>query len=161
MADEVRSAKALVDAVCAILDQLGLPYKTEAPSRLRSVIINKARRVDVAVVDGAGEAIMHIECKVQNQSGSAEDKLFRAVEEANRDKRLGMPSIIVFAGHGWTDHDLRYAMLNGAVRLEYLEAWLQTYFGYVRGGRKGGGEPRSGDGAGGARDGFLPFDAEG
>lgn len=130
VADEVKNARELTAEVCRILGRLGLPYALEHRSRFGSAIINKARHIDIAVLGNNGEAAMHIECKVQNKKGSAEDKLFRAVEEANRDKSHGMPSIIVFGGFGWTDHDLRFAMLNGAVRVEYLETWLRCYFNY-------------------------------
>lgn len=130
MVNEVRNALELVDQVCAILDRMHIRYEKERLSDYGSAILNKSRRVDVVVLDESRAPAMHIECKVQNKTGSAEDKLFRAVEEANRDKQHGMPSIIVFAGFGWTDHDMRFAMLNGAVRLEYLETWLRVYFGY-------------------------------
>ena len=116
--------------VCCILDELGLYYKTEEYSAHGSSIIGKRRRVDVVIFDGLGEVLMHIECKAQKDRGSAEDKLFKAIEEANRDKRLGTPSIIVIAGFGWNEADMRHAMLNGAVRIENLRDWLMFYFQY-------------------------------
>ncbi|MDY6938233.1 MAG: PD-(D/E)XK nuclease superfamily protein [Cyanobacteriota bacterium] len=116
--------------VCRILDALGLYYKTEEYSAHGSSIIGKRRRVDVVIVDGFSNPIMHVECKAQKDRGSAEDKLFKALEEANRDKRLGTPSIIVIAGFGWNEADMRHAMLNGAVRIENLRDWLMLYFQY-------------------------------
>lgn len=118
--------------VCRILDSLCLGYETERYSVHSSSIIGKRRRVDVVVLDAESEPIMHIECKNQNVAGTAEDKLFKAVEEANRDKRLGTPSIIVVGGFGWSETDIRHAMLNGAVRIEMLEDWLTFYMRYKK-----------------------------
>ncbi|MDD2943996.1 MAG: hypothetical protein PHC51_13650 [bacterium] len=125
-------ADGLKNAVCRILQELGLKYQTEQYSHLQSSIIGKRRRVDVVVTDNLGETLMFIECKAQNTSGTTEDKLFRAVSEANRDKLLGTPSIIVFSGCGWSTADMRHAMLNGAVRIEILRDWLTMYFMYEK-----------------------------
>ncbi|MCB0322731.1 MAG: hypothetical protein KDD69_04125 [Bdellovibrionales bacterium] len=122
----------LKDYVCSVLDSLGLSYRKEQYSAVKSAIIGKARRVDVVVVDSDGDALMHIECKHQRVGGTTEDKLFRAVTEANRDKDHGIPSIIVFSGFGFTPADMRHAMLNGSVRVELLEDWLQLYFNYEK-----------------------------
>ena len=75
---------------------------------------------------------MHIECKSQNTSGTTEDKLFKAVAEANRDKLNGIPSIIVFGGFGWNTADVRHALMNGSVRVEILREWLEIYFKYIK-----------------------------
>lgn len=129
---EKLSGEDLKDEVCRVLDLMGIPYKTERYSDHLSSIIGKRRRVDVALLDPHDDVLMHIECKNQNVAGTTEDKLFKAVEEANRDKRLGTPSIIVFSGFGWSPADMRHAMLNGAVRIELLEDWLRIYFQYQK-----------------------------
>jgi hypothetical protein len=118
--------------VCKILDSLGLRYSTELYSPIGSSIIGKKRRVDVVIQDESGNNLMHIECKSQNRTGSTEDKLFKAVTEANRDKLQGIPSIIAFSGFGWNEADMRHALLNGAVRIELLEDWLRIYFNYTK-----------------------------
>jgi len=126
------SGERLKQEVCGILDSLGIKYETEKYSMHDSSIIGKRRRVDVAVLDNENNVIMHIECKIQNTSGTTEDKLFKAVEEANRDKRLGTPSIIVVGGFGWSVADMRHALLNGSVRIEMLEDWLMMYMKYQK-----------------------------
>lgn len=126
------NSQELQQEVCRILDKLQIRYEKERYSAHGSSIIGKRRRVDVAVLDAAGQVMMHIECKNQNSAGTAEEKLFKAVEEANRDKRLGTPSIIVVGGFGWSEADLRHAMLNGAVRIEMLEDWLTFYLQYEK-----------------------------
>ena len=123
-------AEKLKNVVCNILDEFGLKYRTEQYSHLGSSIIGKRRRVDVVILDNENEPLMFIECKHQRVSGTTEDKLFRAVSEANRDKLLGTPSIIVFSGFGWSPADMRHALLNGAVRVEILRDWLGLYFRY-------------------------------
>jgi len=126
------NSQELHQEVCRILDKLQIRYEKERYSEHGSSIIGKRRRVDVAVLDAVGQVVMHIECKNQNSAGTAEEKLFKAVEEANRDKRLGTPSIIVVGGFGWSEADLRHAMLNGAVRIEILEDWLTFYLPYEK-----------------------------
>jgi hypothetical protein len=124
------SAEGLKKIVSQILDELGLRYGTEVNSPIGSSIIGKGRRVDIVVYDDQDKPLMHIECKSQNSSGTTEDKLFKAVAEANRDKANGIPSIIVFSGFGWNQPDVRHALLNGSVRVELLKEWLATYFYY-------------------------------
>ncbi len=126
------NAEELKHEVCKILNDLGLKFKTEKYSTIGSSIIDKGRRVDVVVYDADDKVLMHIECKNQNVAGTTEDKLFKAVEEANRDKQNGIPSIIVFAGFGWNYQDIRHAMLNGSVRIEFLYDWLKIYFKYKK-----------------------------
>ncbi len=125
-------AEQLKAEVCKILENLGLKYKTEQYSAIGSSIIDKGRRVDVVVLDDDDKVLMHIECKNQNTAGTTEDKLFKAVEEANRDKSNGIPSIIVFAGFGWSYQDARHALLNGSVRIELLYDWLKIFFKYKK-----------------------------
>ncbi len=124
-------SEALKQKVCEVLTSLGLRFRLEQNSKLGSSIIGKGRRVDVVVVEGDQEP-MHIECKHQRVAGTTEDKLFKAVTEANRDKQLGIPSIIVFSGFGWNPADMRHALLNGSVRIELLYDWLKVYFRYVK-----------------------------
>ncbi|MEW6230651.1 MAG: PD-(D/E)XK nuclease superfamily protein [Bacillota bacterium] len=125
-----KAAKELIEKVRTILDGLGLKCQEQRRSELGSVIIGRGRDVDLTVVDDEGNPIMFIECKAQNTSGTAEEKLFRVIEEANRDKERGIPSIIVFSGYGWSTDLLRHAMLYCAVREEHLEEWLSIYFRY-------------------------------
>ena len=126
------SAEELKETVCSILDDAGLKYSTEVNSPIGSSIIGKGRRVDVVVHDKNAKPVMHIECKSQNTSGTTEDKLFKAVVEANRDKLNMIPSIIVFSGFGWNVADVRHALLNGSVRVELFRDWLNMYFNYVK-----------------------------
>lgn len=125
-------AEDLKRKVCEVLESLGLNYVTERNSEVNSSIIGKARRVDVIVLSDQGRVLMHIECKHQRVAGTTEDKLFKAVAESNRDKSLGIPSIIVFSGFGWNQADMRHALLNGSVRVEFLRDWLKVYFGYQK-----------------------------
>ncbi|ADD28227.1 PD-(D/E)XK nuclease superfamily protein [Meiothermus ruber] len=100
-------------------------------SPLGSAIRETGRRVDIAVLrkeNGELKPYLYIECKEQKTSGSAEDKLFRALEEAKRDRLLGVHSIVVFSGAGFRQSYERWAMVEGFVREEYADLWFKRFF---------------------------------
>ncbi|GEM82615.1 PD-(D/E)XK nuclease superfamily protein [Meiothermus hypogaeus] len=104
---------------------------SEYLSPLGSAIREAERRVDIAVLKKEKNDLkpyLYIECKEQKTSGSAEDKLFRALEEAKRDRLLGVHSIVVFAGAGFRQSYERWAMVEGFVREEYADLWLKRFF---------------------------------
>lgn len=123
-----KRVKAILEKV---LEDCGLIGKyqieTEYRSPLGSVIRETERRVDLAVLR-EGQPYLYIECKEQYTSGSAEEKLFRALEEARRDRILGVHSVVVFAGSGFRQSYKRWAMVEGFIREEYLEEWLRRFF---------------------------------
>ncbi|MEW6230618.1 MAG: PD-(D/E)XK nuclease superfamily protein [Bacillota bacterium] len=129
-ASQSKAAKEFIEKVRTILDGPGLKCQEQTRSELGSAMIGRGQDADLTVVDDEGDPIMLIECKVQNTSGTAEEKLFRVIEGANRDKERGIPSIIVFSGYGWSTDLLRHAMLYCAVREEHLEEGLSIYFRY-------------------------------
>ncbi len=105
--------------------------QVEYPSPLGSAIREADRRIDIAVLrkeKGELKPYLYIECKEQKTSGSAEDKLFRALEEAKRDRLLGVHSIVVFSGAGFRQSYERWAMVEGFVREEYAELWFKRFF---------------------------------
>ena len=111
------------------LEKCGLDYRvaTEYDSPFGSVIRDQGRRVDIAVLRGE-KPYLFIECKWQKTSGSAQDKLFRALEEARRDRLLGAHSIIVFGGGGWSKSIERWALAEGIIRVEWVDIWLEKFF---------------------------------
>ncbi|GIW28152.1 MAG: hypothetical protein KatS3mg070_1515 [Meiothermus sp.] len=105
--------------------------QVEYSSPLGSAIRETDRRVDIAVLrkeNGELKPYLYIECKEQKTSGSAEDKLFRALEEAKRDRLLGVHSIVVFSGAGFRQSYERWAMVEGFVREEYADLWFKRFF---------------------------------
>lgn len=121
--------KELVDEVKRVLAAKGLEFEGEYLSPHRSMIIGRQRRADVAVMQG-GEPVLFIECKAQEVRGTAEEKFFRALEEAKRDRDLGIASIIVFAGDGWSPDMVRHGLVAGAVPIELFEPWVEKFFFY-------------------------------
>lgn len=107
----------------------GLNYnvRTEFPSPHGSTIRGQGRHVDVAVLDGE-RPLLFIECKWQGTSGTAQDKLFRAQEEAVRDRLFGVHSIVVLGGDGWSREIERWAIGEGMLRIEWFENWTERFF---------------------------------
>lgn len=112
-----------------IISECGLSYsvETEYDSPHGSVIREQGRKVDVAVLKG-DKPYLFIECKWQNTSGTAQDKLFRVLEESRRDQLLGVHSVIVFGGEGWSKKIERWAIAEGMIREEWLKEWLTRFF---------------------------------
>ncbi|MGQ9511323.1 MAG: PD-(D/E)XK nuclease superfamily protein [Thermaceae bacterium] len=126
--EEVFKAR-VADALRQLLKECSLPYEvwTEYPSPHGSVIRGQGRRVDVAVLQG-GKPFLFVECKWQDSSGSAQDKVFRALEEAKRDRLLGVHSVIVLGGEGWSRELEQWAMGEGMIREEWLGMWIKRFF---------------------------------
>jgi hypothetical protein len=110
-----------------------------------SVIREQGRKVDVAVLLKRDEGpspylfaallkrdedlpYLFLECKWQSERGSAQDKLFRAAEEARRDRALGVHSAVVVGGPGFADNVRRWALTEGFIHEAFLEAWLREFF---------------------------------
>ncbi len=121
------------EIVETILKEMGLEGRfqvlCEYPSPHGSVIRDRDRRVDVAVVDSTGQPYLFLECKWQSRGGTAEEKLFRSAEEAKRDRLFGIHSVVVLGGGGFNKKTLRWALTEGFVHESFLEDWLREFFG--------------------------------
>jgi hypothetical protein len=122
------------EAVESAIRQAGLEGRfrvvMEYTSPHGSVIREQERRVDVAVLLKRDEDLpyLFLECKWQSTRGSAQDKLFRAAEEARRDRALGVHSVVVVGGPGFADNVRRWALTEGFIHEAFLEAWLREFF---------------------------------
>jgi len=119
--------KKTVEEYLAKCNKKGFRVVTEFDSPFGSAIRDQGRRVDIAVLKD-NKPYLFIECKWQNTSGSAQDKLFRVLEEARRDQLLGVHSVIVFGGNGWSKKIERWAIAEGMIREEWIEKWLERFF---------------------------------
>jgi len=135
----IRTGTELVTEVKNILARYSLPFRIEEPSITGSVINGKQRYIDISVYDPQidwlkgeklGKPVMQIECRYQGVSGSAEEKFFLAVSERARDISLGVGSVVVFHGDGFSVFTRRHALLNGCIPFAAFEAWVATYFGF-------------------------------
>ncbi len=115
-----------------VISEMGLEKRfrveTEYLSPHGSVVRDRDRRVDVAVLDSEGHPYLFIECKWQASSGTAEDKLFRSAEEARRDRIFGVHSVVVLGGRGFNRKVFRWALTEGFVHESFLESWLREFF---------------------------------
>lgn len=107
----------------------GLPYKVRSghPSPYGSVIRGQGRRVDVAVLPG-GQPLLFWNANGKTFQEVRRIKIFRALEEAKRDRLFGVHSVIVFGGEGWTQEVEQWAMGEGMSREEWFEAWIRRFF---------------------------------
>jgi hypothetical protein len=97
------------DAVATYLDEVygsrGLVVYTEVS--LGKTIIGKNRRIDVFVLRETDQRALAIECKFQNVSGTADEKIPYALQDL---EALWIPGCLVYGGDGWSDgvlHTLR------------------------------------------------------
>ncbi|WP_457630923.1 PD-(D/E)XK nuclease superfamily protein [Oceanithermus sp.] len=130
MSPEKEFQKRIAERVEAVIEKCAqgkFQVVLEYVSPYGSAIRDQGRRVDIAVLNGKNPYLF-IECKWQNTSGSAQDKLFRVLEEAKRDRLLGVHSVIVFGGEGWSKKIERWAVAEGMIREEWVEQWLERFF---------------------------------
>jgi len=66
---------------------------------LGKTIIGKNRRVDVLIVHAASRVAMALECKYQDSTGTADEKLPYALEDL---RSIGIPVSITYAGRGFS-----------------------------------------------------------
>lgn len=66
---------------------------------LGKTIIGKNRRVDVLIVHAESRVAMALECKYQDSTGTADEKLPYALEDL---RSIGIPVSIVYAGRGFS-----------------------------------------------------------
>jgi hypothetical protein len=127
--------KKVRETVERIIQEAGLEGRfqvvMEYTSPHGSVIREQGRKVDVAVLlkEEGLRPYLFLECKWQSTSGSAEDKLFRAAEEARRDRLFGVHSVVVVGGPGFGPKMRRWALTEGFIHESFLEAWLREFFG--------------------------------
>ncbi len=104
------------DTVATYLDRVfgsrGLVIYTEVS--LGKTIIGKNRRIDVFVLREADQRALAIECKFQNVSGTADEKIPYALQDL---EALWIPGCLVYGGCGWSDGVLH--TLRGSKRAVY------------------------------------------
>lgn len=81
---------------------------------LGKTIIGKNRRIDVFVLREADQRALAIECKFQNVSGTADEKIPYALQDL---EALWIPGCLAYGGDGWSDGVLH--TLRGSKRAVY------------------------------------------
>jgi hypothetical protein len=75
----------------------GITVYREVP--LGKTIIGKNRRIDILVIEEATRVAMAIECKYQDSTGTADEKIPYALSDL---EHLAMPVCLVYAGEGFS-----------------------------------------------------------
>lgn len=81
---------------------------------LGKTIIGKNRRVDILIIEEATRNAMGLECKYQDSSGTADEKIPYALADM---EQIGMPVCLTYAGKGWSAGILH--MLRASPRAAY------------------------------------------
>ena len=111
-------------AVEKVIRQLGLSYLREV--KMGVSILGRRRRADFLVYDDAGRSL-GIECKYQENPGSAEDKLVHTITDFDA---RPVKHILVFGGDGFSKNIKGYLLTTGkALELSQLRNYLVFYFG--------------------------------
>lgn len=76
----------------------GVRLYEEVP--LGTSIIGKQRRVDLLVLEPATARALVVECKYQDSSGTADEKIPYALDDL---KSLRVPSVVAYAGQGFSE----------------------------------------------------------
>ncbi len=120
-----KSGRGLVGRVIEIAERLGLEVKTEVKVGRR--LWGAVRKIDVVAIDKNTRKSLGIECKYQETSGTAEEKMPTTVKDIDAWPIAGL---LVFDGAGISPNMKGYLYSTGkAVALEDLEEWLRLYFG--------------------------------
>ncbi len=124
-----------------VIDELDLAYLRQV--RMGVSILGRQRIIDFLVYDRAGR-YLGIECKYQQGSGSAEDKLVHTINDF---ESRPINHILVFGGDGFSKNVRGYLLSTGrAVEIDQLRNYLVFYFGleqhFEEFGRRPGARPR-------------------
>ena len=121
----VTSGKELQDAVLSLGGELDLVVNREVPVGRR--IWGAKRRIDVVLKHPSTRVSLGIECKYQEVSGSAEEKIPATLEDI---RAWPIRGVVVYCGSGFSSNMESYLLSTGmAVELSDLRDWLELYFG--------------------------------
>jgi hypothetical protein len=74
-------------------------------------IIGKNRRIDLLVVDGATDRALGLECKIQESTGTTDEKIPYTLQDL---AAMQLPAAVVYAGSGWSD-GVRHLLESSAI----------------------------------------------
>ncbi len=121
----VSNGKELAQAVTELAKQLGLEAKEQVKVARR--IWGSERYIDVVLTDPNTHKRLGVECKFQEDQGSAEEKIPTTIDDISA---WPIPGIVVFAGDGFSANMKSFLISTGkAVQLKELEPWLRLFFG--------------------------------
>jgi hypothetical protein len=121
----VRTGNILREEVIALATKLGLECRREVQVGRR--IWGARRRIDVIVTHPKSRVTLGLECKFQQDRGTADEKIPATILDI---AAWPIPGLVVFAGEGISDNIRAYLHSTGkAVAFEDLESWMRLFFG--------------------------------
>ncbi len=121
----VTSGLELRKTVANLARQLSLDVREEVQVGRR--LWGSRRKIDVIVTHPESRRSLGLECKYQDQVGSAEEKIPATISDI---AAWPIAGLVVFAGKGISPNMRSYLLSTGkAVEFEDLEAWLKLFFG--------------------------------
>ena len=120
-----KSGRELEDAVTLLAQRLGLDVRRQVKVGRR--LWGQERRIDLILTEQSQRKSIGIECKYQNVSGSADEKIPATITDI---AAWPIPGLVVFSGAGFSSNMRSYLISTGrAVELPDLEPWLRLFFG--------------------------------
>jgi len=121
----VTSGADLVEQVATMARGLGLECRRQF--RVARRIWGAERRIDVVLSHTETRKTLGVECKYQEVTGTAEEKIPATIQDIGA---WPIPGIVVFAGSGFTANMKSFLISTGkAVHIDDLEPWLRLFFG--------------------------------
>ena len=121
----VQTGIALREEVIALATRLGLECRREVQVGRR--IWGARRKIDVIVTHPVSRVTLGLECKFQQDRGTADEKIPATVLDI---AAWPIPGLVVFAGDGISGNIRAYLHSTGkAVAFEDLESWMRLFFG--------------------------------
>lgn len=121
----VRTGNTLREEVIALATKLGLECRREVQVGRR--IWGARRKIDVIVTHPKSRVTLGLECKFQQDHGTADEKIPATILDI---AAWPIPGLVVFAGEGISENIRAYLHSTGkAVAFEDLESWIRLFFG--------------------------------
>ncbi len=121
----VASGQDLRSAVAELAAGLGLETRIEVPVGRR--IWGSRRRIDLVLTHPASRRALGLECKFQDKTGSADEKIPATILDI---AAWPIPGLVIFDGRGFSENMRSYLHSTGkAVEFKDLKSWLRLYFG--------------------------------
>jgi|SRR5215471_1186662 len=121
----VQTGTTLREQVIALATNLGLECRREVQVGRR--IWGARRKIDVIVTHPKSRVTLGLECKFQQDRGTADEKIPATILDI---AAWPIPGLVVFAGEGISENIRAYLHSTGkAVAFEDLESWMRLFFG--------------------------------
>lgn len=124
-ATAIRAGDRLAKLVVELAVGLGLDAQEQYRCGRR--IWGAERRIDVIITEPLSRRRLGVECKAQDNKGTAEEKIVATIQDMDA---WPISGLLVFSGEGFSDKMKSFMIASGkATEFEDLESWLRLFFG--------------------------------